>query len=155
MKKVKSFCDKLLLKSKILSISYVVRFVINNKWTIAWKAWTWLEGCHTLVRCKTRLLACRCSVWAFFFFFPRIRTDSASIRANLCRTWLIRPESGRIGQIGPYRPTTKMAKTSQNQPWISLEKPKFPPQRHINVFLAFFFLCFVNQGLVMYFLRMF
>ena len=96
MKKVKSFCDKLLLKSKILSISYVMRFVINNKWTIAWKAWTRLEGCRTLVRHETRLPAHRCRIWAFFF--SRIRTDSASIHANLRRTELIRPESGRIGQ---------------------------------------------------------
>ena len=32
------------------------------------------------------------------FFFSRIRTDSASIHANLRRTKLIRPDSGRIGQ---------------------------------------------------------
>ena len=149
MKKVKSFCDKLLLKSKILSISYVVRFMINNKWTIAWKAWTWLEGCRTLVRRKTRLPTYWCRVWAFFFFFF---SDSHQLGLNSSQ---FAPNLADSTRIRPYRPTTEMAKTGQNRPWISSEKPKFPPQRHINVFLAFFFLCCVNQGLVMYFLRIF
>ena len=149
MKKVKSFCDKLLLKSKILSISYVMRFVINNKWTIAWKAWTRLEGCRTLVRRETRLPAHRCRIWAFFFFFL---SDSHRLGFNSCQ---FAPNWADSPRIRPYRPTTEMAKTGQNRPWISSEKPKFPPQRHINVFLAFFFLCFVNQGLVMCFLRIF
>ena len=106
MKKVKSFCDKLLLKSKILSISYVVRFVINNKWTIAWKAWTWLEVYRTLVRRKTRLPTRRCRVWAFFFFFfflgfTPTRLQFVPICAELGwfdQNQAVSAISGRIGQ---------------------------------------------------------
>ena len=41
----------------------------------------------------------------FFFFFPRIHVDLASIYA----------ESGRIDHIGSYWPTIEMAKTGQNR----------------------------------------
>ena len=97
----------------------------------------------------TLLPTCQCHVWFFFFFFY---TDSRWLSTNSCQ---FAPNWADSPRIRPYRPTTEMAKTGQNRPWISSEKPKFPPQRHINVFLAFFFLCFVNQGLVMCFLRIF
>ena len=96
----------------------------------------------------------------FFFFFSWIRVNSAQFaptRLNLCRigfdlrrTGLIRPKSGRIGHIGADtietgRKWLKHAENGRNLLWIWLEKPK----------LAFFFLFFVNQGIVMCFLRIF
>ena len=101
----------------------------------------------------TRLPACR-TASAFFFFFSRIRADSARfalMRLDSCRigfnsrwTELIWPKSGRIGHIGSYRPAADTAETGRkkvktcrkyagncrNRPWIWSENPK----------LAFFFL---------------
>ena len=101
----------------------------------------------------------------FFFFFLgfaptqldscRIGFDSCRIGFNSCRTRRIRPKSSRIGHIGSYRPTADTAKVGRKRPkhagngrnrsWIWPEKLK----------LAFFFLFFVNQGIVMCFLRIF
>ena len=60
----------------------------------------------------------------FFFFFLRIRADSAPIRANSAsirtdsgRFPPIRPKSSRIGWIRSYRPA---AKTDQNRPKSAL-----------------------------------
>ena len=75
----------------------------------------------------------------FFFFFSRIRADSARfapMRLDSCRigfdlrrTGLIRPKSGRIGHIRSYRPAAdtadtaetsrKTAETGQNMPEIA------------------------------------
>ena len=70
---------------------------------------------------------------SFFFFF----LGFAPTRLDLCRFGF------DSDQIEPYRSVTE---TGQNRPWIWLEQPKFSPQMHSNVFFAFFFLCFVNQG---------
>ena len=62
----------------------------------------------------------------FFFFFSRIRADSAlfaPMRLDSCRIGfdsrrigLIRPKSGRIGHIGSYRPAADTAGTGQKRP---------------------------------------
>ena len=85
-------------------------------------------------RRPTRLPACQCRVWAFFF--PWIRTDSARFAPN-------RADSARIR---PYRSISADNWNSWNRHWIWPEQPKFSSQRYSNVFFAFSFLCFVNQG---------
>ena len=91
---------------------------------------------------------------SFFFSLGFAPTRLKSRRTGFDSCWigLIRPESGHIGS---YRTATVTAETGRNRPWIWPEKPKLSPQRHSNVFLAIFFLCFVNQGIVMCFLRIF
>ena len=86
-------------------------------------------------RRPTRLPARR-TISGFFFFFSRIRADSARfapMRLDSCRIGfdsrrigLIRPKSGRIGHIGTYRPAAdtvdtaetgrKTAETGRNRP---------------------------------------
>ena len=65
-------------------------------------------------------------VCVFFFFFSRIRADSARfapMRLDSCRigfdsrrTGLIRPKSGCIGHIGSYRPAADTAEIGRNTP---------------------------------------
>ena len=113
----------------------------------------------------TRLPTRRCCIWAFFF--SRIHVESGSIRTDSAR-------------IGPNRVVSTSDLNRPKQAEISLElcwnsrnrllmRPKHPkfvlPQFYSEylslllcflfnfVFLAFFFLCFVNQGIVMCFLR--
>ena len=84
----------------------------------------------------------------FFFFFPRIRADSASIRT----------EPGWFGQNRAVSAILGRISRRLKQAEIGLESSRNSRNshlRHSNVFLAFFFLCFVNQGIVMCFLRIF
>ena len=53
---------------------------------------------------------------SFFFFFFLFFHGFASTQLDSRRTGLIQPESGCIGQIKSYRPTTKTAKADQNRP---------------------------------------
>ena len=70
----------------------------------------------------------------FFFFFSRIRADSArfaSMRLDSCRIGfdsrrigLIRPKSGRIGHIGSYRPAADTAETGRKTAETGRNRPK-------------------------------
>ena len=141
-----------------------------------YEAWTRLGGCLTGVRCGvwhlTRLLAHWCRVWAFFFFtYSRWLGSICANLASICAEpgWFgqnqaVLAESSCFGQR-PKRP---------KQAEISLESEigfEWGPNNLnlsflnfiLNIFLlllcfmffAFFFLCFVNQGIVMCFLRIF
>ena len=136
-----------------------------------------LGGCHTCVQrgptwdAASDAVACasvpRLSFFFFFFFlrFAPTRLDSRCSGSIYAKSASICAEPARIGLYRPYwvvstgdrygwnKPET--AETGKNWHWIWLEKSKFSPQRHSNVFLAFFFLCFVNQDIVMCFLRIF
>ena len=59
----------------------------------------------------TRLPSRWCHVWASFFFFgfAPTRLDSRQFGFDSHRTGLIRPESGHISHISPYRPVTETA----------------------------------------------
>ena len=139
---------------------------LNSLVTVtAYKAQTWLRGCHTRVR-----RGCPCvgaTSELFFFFFSQIRAKSGSIRTDSARVG-----PNRVVSTG-NRNRPKQAKISLELCWNSrnrlLMRPKHPkfvlPQFYSEylslllcflfyfVFLAFFFLCFVNQGIVMCFLR--
>ena len=81
----------------------------------------------------------------FFFFCLRFAPtwlDSRRIGFNSRQIGLIRPKSGRIGRRS-IRPKSASKLTGTTEILTS------------EVFLAFFFLCFVNQGIVMYFLIIF
>ena len=114
----------------------------------------------------TWLLAHRCRVWAFFFYI----TDSCRL-GLICAdlAWFV-PNQADSARIGPYRLNQVVSVSDwngRNRPWIMPEqskslwmRPKHPisviPQFYIEylllllcfyfcfVFLAFFFLCFVN-----------
>ena len=90
---------------------------------------------------------------SFFFFF--FSSDSGRIGFNSCRIRLIRPESGRIGHIKSYWPATDTAETGRKRPKSALKLAGTAKILTSKVFLAFLFLCFVNQGIVMCFLRIF
>ena len=102
---------------------------------------------------------------SFFFWicadsarFVPTRLDLHRIDFDSRRTELIWPESGRIGHIGSYRPATDMAntaKTGRKRPKLALKLAGTTEILTSNVFFAFFFLCFVDQGMVMCFLRIF
>ena len=96
-----------------------------------------------------------------FFFFSRIRTDSARfapMRLDSCRigfdsrrTGLIRPKSSRIGHIGSYRPavdTADSAETGQKTAEICRKRPKsalnMAGKSETCILLSFFW----NQGIV-------
>ena len=99
-------------------------------------------------------VACALDRVCFFFFFSRIRIDSArfalmqldscQIGFNSRRTGLIRPKSGRIGHIGSYRPATDTAKICRKRPKLTLNMVGkaetclllsfFCESRHSNVF---------------------
>ena len=93
----------------------------------------------------------------FFFFlgFTPTQLDSHRIDFDWCRIGLIQPESGRIGHIGLYWPATDTAETGRK--WVKSALKLVGTAEILTsvVFLAFFFLCFVNQGIVMCFLRIF
>ena len=89
---------------------------------------------------------------SFFFFFP---SDSGRIGFDSCRIRLIRPESGRIGHIRLYWLATDTAETGRKRPKSALKLAGTAKILTSKVFLAFLFLCFVNQGIVMFFLRIF
>ena len=110
----------------------------------------------------TRLPTHWCRVWVFFFFFPQINADlarfvptqldSRRIGFDLRRIGLIWPELGRIGS---YWPVAKTAETGWKWPKSALKLIRTAEILTLEVFLAFFFLCFVNQCIVMCFLRIF
>ena len=111
-------------------------------------------------RSPTRLLACRCRTWAFFFFFPQIRFDLA----RFTQTWLlfspihaelgqfgqnqaVSAESGRIGQ--PYWPAIEMADIGWNRLWMRPKHPKSVlPQFYSEYLLLLlcFLLCFLPSS---------
>ena len=141
---------------------------LNSSVTVtAYEAQTWLGGCHTKVRHGCPHDGAASELFFFFFFFSRIHVESGSIRTDSAR-------------IGPNRVVSTSDLNRPKQAEISLElcwnsrnrllmRPKHPkfvlPQFYSEylslllcflfnfVFLAFFFLCFVNQGIVMCFLR--
>ena len=85
----------------------------------------------------------RCRVWVFFFFFfSRIRADSASIRA-------------KPGWFGQNRVISAGDWNGWNRPKLALNLAGTAEILTSEVFRAFFFFCFVNQGIVMCFLRIF
>ena len=96
----------------------------------------------------TRLPVCRCRICVFFFFFlgfTPTRLDSrqrGSIHAELASIHV------KPGWFYHNRAISADDRYGRNWPWIWPEKPKLSPQRHSDVFLAFFFLYFVNQGIV-------
>ena len=101
------------------------------------------------MRCPTRLPARRTA--SAFFFFSRIRADSARfapMRLDSCRigfnsrrTGLIRPKSGLIGHIRSYRPAADTAKTRRKRPKSALN---MAGKAETCILLSFF----VNQGIV-------
>ena len=118
-----------------------------------------------------------------FFFFPPHRISPTWLDSH--RTRQIRSKSSRIGWIGLYQSATKTDQNGRNRPKSALNHartakigfewgPNILNLSLLNfilniccffcvfffvlcfvVFLAFFFLCFVNQGIVMCFLRIF
>ena len=107
-------------------------------------------------RCPMQLPARQCCVWVFFSLgFTPMWLDSCQIDFDSHRIGLIWPELGRIGHIGLYQLTTDTAKTCQKRPKLALKLVETAEILTLVVFLAFFFLCFVNQGIVMCFLRIF
>ena len=122
----------------------------------------------------TPLPARQCCGWGLLFiiiFFLRICADLASIRAEpgqFGRNWII--SAG--GWNWPKRPkqakiSLESCRNSRNWLWMRPKHPKSVlPLFYFEyllllcflfclVFLAFFFLCFVNQGHIMCFLRIF
>ena len=100
-----------------------------------------------------------------FFFFSRIRADSARfapMRLDSCRigfdlrrTGLIRPKSGCISHIGSYRLAADTAETGRKRP-KQAEMAKIGLEygwKSRN--LPYLFIYFLNQGIVMCFLRIF
>ena len=105
-------------------------------------------------------------IYIFLIFISWIRADSAWFASN-------RADSARIGLYRLYRSVTETAKIGLESCWRSRNwlwmRPKHPksvlPQFYSEylllllcflfgfVFLAFFFLCFVNQCIVMYFFK--
>ena len=136
----------------------------------------WLGGCCIKVQrgptrgaatdTTTRVSVLRLSFFFFFLGFMPTRLRFAPIQADLRRIGLIRPKLGRIIQIRLYRPMIETAeislescRNSRNRLRIRPKHPKSVlPQFYSEylllflcfpfcfVFLAFFFLCFVNQG---------
>ena len=89
---------------------------------------------------------------SFFFFLPQIRADVARFTPNRLQ---FASNQANSAKIGSYWPTTDMAKTGQKRPKSALKLTGTAEILTSEVFLAFFFLCFVNQGIVMCFLRIF
>ena len=84
-------------------------------------------------------------ILAFFFFFIGFAPtwlDSCRIGFDSCRTGLIRPELGRIES---YWPVADTAETGRKWPKSALKLIGTAEILTLEVFLAFFFLCFVNQ----------
>ena len=94
---------------------------------------------------------------SFFFSLGFVPTWLDSRRTGFDSRWigLIRPESGRIGHIGLYWPAIDTAEIGRKRPKSTLKLAGTAKILTSEVFLAFFFLCFVNQGIVMCFLRIF
>ena len=98
----------------------------------------------------------------FFFFFSRIRADSARfvpMRLDSCRigfdfgqTGLIRPKSGRISHIGSYQPAADTAEIGRKRPKRPKSALNMAGKAETCLLFSFFFL---NQGIVMCFLRIF
>ena len=150
-----------LITCKILIIHHPIPTQIVSHTDSPTTAPTWLGGCRTGVRCGvwhlTWLLARRCRVWAFFF------SDSRQLGFDSRWTGVIRPESGRIGrQLKRWKQAEiglESCRNNRNRLWMRPKHPKSVlPQFYSEylllllcflfcfVFLAFFFLCFVNQG---------
>ena len=126
---------------------------------LSFEALTRLGGCHTGVWCgvwrPTQLPMCWYCIWAFFFFFFKIRIELGQFDQN----WVVSVE---FGCIGLWLKQSKQAdiglESCRNQLWMRLKHPKSViPQFYSEyllfllcylfcfVFLAFFFLSFVNQ----------
>ena len=144
--------------------------------TVTYETRTWLEGYCTEVRRGVwrmmRLPTRRYHVWSFFFhgfaltrlWFTSNQADSAKIKPN--QVVSAKDRNGRSGPRWPKQAEISLesCRNSQNWLWMRPKHPKFViPQFYSEyllllfcfVFLAFFFLCFVNQGIVMCFLRIF
>ena len=113
-------------------------------------------------RRPTRLTASPAASEFFFFFFFSdssrigwIRADAARFapnRADFGRNRAVSAISGRIGRR-PIRP--KQAEIGRNLPKLALELAGSAEILTSDVFFAFFFLCFMNQSILMCFLRIF
>ena len=134
-------------------------------------------GCSVRCGCPHVGAAFELFFFFFFFFFHKFVPtwlDSRQLGFNSHR---FTPHQADLARIGPYwpnwvvRPATKIGlescRNSRNQLWIRSKHLKSVlPQFYSEylllllcflfcfLFLAFFF-CFVNQGIVMYFLRIF
>ena len=98
----------------------------------AWMVYYQLESTDAAGRVAhpspTQLSACRCRVW---FFFSRIRADSARFALNRLRFEPNRAVSAVSGMFRPYRSVSANDRYGRNRPkspWNSSEKPKFWPQ---------------------------
>ena len=120
------------------------------------------------VRRSTWLPARRCHVWAFFFFFTRIPTNSARIGLYQPNRVVSVGNQNKLKRLKQAEICLESCRNSQNWLWMRPKHPKSViPQFYSKyllhllcflfcfLFLAFFFLCFVNQGIVMCFLRIF
>ena len=87
-----------------------------------------------------------------FFFLPRIRADMARFTLNRLQFASNQVNSAKIRL---YWPAIDTAKTGRKRSKSALKLTGTAEILTSEVFLAFFFLCFVNQGIVMCFLRTF
>ena len=113
-----------------------------------------------------------------FFFFSRIRADStrfAPMRLDSCRIGfdsrrigfdsrrigLIRPESGRIGHIGSYRPATDTADTAETgrkrpkTAEIGLKTRRSSQNSDLRCVFCLLLSLFYESSILMCFLRIF
>ena len=84
-----------------------------------------------------------------YFIFFKIHDDTARFAPTWLdsrRTGLIQPESSLIGHLGPYRPPIqpKQVGNDRNRPKSAVKLARATEILTSDVFLAFFFLCFVN-----------
>ena len=100
----------------------------------------------------------RAAVPRLSFFFPRIRADAAQFTPNWLRFTLNRADLARIRPYWPYQIILARDRYGRNRlemPKIGLETCRNCWNSDLRGVSCFFFLCFVNQGIVMCFLRIF
>ena len=83
-----------------------------------------------------------------FFFFSRIRAESAGFAPTRLDSRRIGPISARIGPYRPYRVVSagdRYGRYGRNRPKSALKIAGEAEILTSDAFLALFFLCFVNQ----------
>ena len=141
---------------KIHLITSSIDPCINNLSLTHQKARTRHQRCRTRVRRGCPRVGPR--LLFFFFFFSRIRADSARfapMRLDSCqigfdsrRIGLIRPKSGRINHIGSYRPAADTAETGRKTAGTGRKRPKLALNMAVKAENCILLSFFVNQGIV-------
>ena len=128
---------------------------------LTYEAWMWLEGCHTKVRRGCLRVGAMSELFFFHKFAPtQLQFTPIQLESGCINRRLKRPKQAKIGLESCWN--------SWNRLWMRPKHPKSVlPQFYSEyllfllcflfcfVFLVFLFLCFVNQGIVMCFLRIF